>query len=266
MINETHQPNTADQVSPTVTFGIRLKAAREAQGLELRDVAAQLRLHEKIIIMMEKDRYPADLPVTFIRGYLRAYSKLLQIPECEVKEAIEPIKPKPMLQDANLVMKPKTTEPVVTSSNYFMQFFTLLIVLTLAGLVATWWYNHNTALTTTVENPLIETTTPQTESNAALNSPAALTAATTATPSTMTAPATTEVAKATTQTQQAAVATTPTIGQTDVEDKLTSETAAVRGATTHARADASHATQRHVVPVVDADDNEPDGADGDQTD
>lgn len=150
MTNETQQTDSTD-IKP-LPFGSRLKSARESLGFERKDVAAQLRLNEKIIIMMEKDRYPADLPVTFIRGYLRSYGKLLQIPEHEVKKAIEPIKPKPVLQSA---ISPITTSPPVTSGHYFMQFFTSLIMLTLVGLVGMWWYNHSTGSTPMLaENPL----------------------------------------------------------------------------------------------------------------
>lgn len=138
MTNETQTANPTD--NKPIPFGSRLKSARESLGFERKDVAAQLRLNEKIIIMMEKDRYPADLPVTFIRGYLRAYGKLLQIPEYEVKKAIEPIKPKPTIQSIpSSIMTPAP----VTSGNYFMQFFTYLILFTLIGLVGMWWYSHS---------------------------------------------------------------------------------------------------------------------------
>jgi cytoskeleton protein RodZ len=133
------QPSSSTEHKP-VPFGSRLQTARESLGLERRDAAAQLRLNEKVIIMMEKDRYPADLPVTFIRGYIRAYGKLLQIPEYEIKKAIEPIKPKPATQ--SILLTPQPLEPI-TSSNYFMQFFTYLIVITLIGLVGMWWYSHS---------------------------------------------------------------------------------------------------------------------------
>ena len=151
MTNETTQTHTTD-LKP-IPFGARLKSAREALGLERKDAAAQLRLTEKVIMMMEKDRYPADLPVTFIRGYIRAYGKLLQIPEYEIKKAIEPIKPKPVTQDVALPIKPSA--PIITSGNYFMQFFTYLILFTLLGLVAMWWYSHSKSASSALpENPL----------------------------------------------------------------------------------------------------------------
>lgn len=182
MTNET-QTHTPE--SKTIPFGNRLKSAREAMGLERKDVAAQLRLNEKVILMMEKDRYPSDLPTTFIRGYIRAYGKLLQIPEYEVKKAIEPIKPKPMPQET--LITNKSSAPV-TSSNYFMQFFTYLIMFTLLGLVGTWWYTHHNQPNVSVT----ETEVPALEENAATMAPPAPEAekAVTAAPAAPEAPAT----------------------------------------------------------------------------
>lgn len=150
MTNETQQTTPSEQ--KPVPFGSRLKSAREASGLERKEAAAQLRLNEKIIVMMEKDRYPSDLPATFIRGYIRAYGKLLQIPEFEIKKAIEPIKSKVNPNAGIAISKTVLAEPV-TSSNYLMQFFTYLIIFTLIGLVGTWWYTHNTPRLS-IENPL----------------------------------------------------------------------------------------------------------------
>lgn len=151
MTNETQQTTITDH-KPPAPFGTRLKAAREALGLDRKDAAAQLRLNEKVIIMMEKDRYPIDLPVTFIRGYIRAYGKLLQIPEYEIKKAIEPIKPKQVLHDP-IALSTKQSIPM-TSGNYFMQFFTYLIVITMVGLVGIWWYTHTTAPANPIETQL----------------------------------------------------------------------------------------------------------------
>ena len=67
------------------------KTAREAMGLDSKDAAAQLRLNESIILMMEKDQ-PDNLPMTAVRGYIRArqdYYNLIM----RIKQAIEPIKP-----------------------------------------------------------------------------------------------------------------------------------------------------------------------------
>jgi cytoskeleton protein RodZ len=138
------------------SFGARLKTAREQINLEKKDVAAQLRLSEKYIEMMENDCLPSDLPITFARGYIRSYGKFLQIPEWEVQKALEPIKPKVIEPDTNAMTKPAAP---VTSGTYFMQLFTYLIVLTMVGLVGTWWYrhspNHSQAMAENHDNQLV---------------------------------------------------------------------------------------------------------------
>lgn len=155
---DTQKFTTTDVIS--IPFGMRLKSAREARGLEGKDVAAQLRLSEKMISMIEKETYPADLPVTFVRGYIRAYARLMEISDSEITNALEPIKPLVITEgtEQDLI----EAEPV-TSSNYFMQFFTYLILFTIIGLVGVWWYahpssdNHNI---TTTEVPLNQNTQP----------------------------------------------------------------------------------------------------------
>lgn len=136
MTNEHQETDHSSKKNPP-PFGLRLKTAREELGLQTKDAAAQLRLSEKIIIMMEKNRYAADLPITFVRGYLKAYGKLLNIPDHDIQHAISHIQPKVELQ-----AKPVHDLPDVTTGNIFMQFFTYLIILTLVGLVGTWWYTH----------------------------------------------------------------------------------------------------------------------------
>lgn len=139
MMTETTQNNLAGFKS--TPFGLRLQSARESLGLESKDAAAQLRLNEKIILMMETDCYSSDLPPTFLRGYIRAYGKLLQIPDHEIKQAIEPIQHNPTPQP----MAPAKETSPVTSGHYFVQLFTYLIITTLIGLVGIWWYTHSSS-------------------------------------------------------------------------------------------------------------------------
>jgi cytoskeleton protein RodZ len=144
MTDELQQTTMTQQ--PMIPFGTRLQTIRETLGLERKDVAAQLRLNEKIIHMMEKDPFTSDLPVTFIRGYLRAYGRLLQIPEHETLAALEPIQHRPINTQPTPLVKPAL---VVTSGNYFMQLFTYLVIFTIIGLLGTWWYTHNTSFNVT---------------------------------------------------------------------------------------------------------------------
>jgi cytoskeleton protein RodZ len=139
----------------SIPLGMRFQSAREAMGLDRKDVAAQLRLHEKVITMIESGEFKTDLPLTFIRGYIRNYAKLLAIPENEVKEGLDLLQPKqqkeePVPEPVPAAAQTPASGPVSTVThsmpisigNFFMQFFTYLIAITLIGLVGIWWHSH----------------------------------------------------------------------------------------------------------------------------
>lgn len=126
----------------TKAFGARLKAAREAMHLETKDVASQLRLNERIILMLESGHYDKDLPLTFLKGYIRSYSKLLQLSDDEIKQATDPLQPFVHHTDPALL---PPADGDITTKNVRMQFASALIALTVVGLVGTWWHNHATS-------------------------------------------------------------------------------------------------------------------------
>jgi cytoskeleton protein RodZ len=64
--------------------GALLKQSREQRGLTTAEVASQLRLKVSLIEQIEAEQWDPAVSATFIRGYLRAYAKLLKLPEHEI--------------------------------------------------------------------------------------------------------------------------------------------------------------------------------------
>ena len=65
--------------------GEKLKHARESFGLTIFDIANQLYLPHHVLLALEENDYHAQLPArAFIRGYLRSYSKLLNLSPEEI--------------------------------------------------------------------------------------------------------------------------------------------------------------------------------------
>lgn len=64
--------------------GARLRAAREARGLSIEDVAERLRLNAALVLAMEQDRLALLGPPVFARGHLRNYAVLVGAPEQEI--------------------------------------------------------------------------------------------------------------------------------------------------------------------------------------
>ncbi|WP_367026794.1 helix-turn-helix domain-containing protein [Methylococcus sp. ANG] len=67
--------------------GQRLRAAREARRLGVDKVARELHLSAGIIGALERDDYASLPPPAFVRGYLRNYARLLDLPEQEIVDA-----------------------------------------------------------------------------------------------------------------------------------------------------------------------------------
>lgn len=71
-----------------LNLGVRLKAAREARGMSERDVAQRLRLDLHIVRALEADDLERLPALTFVRGYLRNYARLVGLDEALVREAL----------------------------------------------------------------------------------------------------------------------------------------------------------------------------------
>ena len=67
-------------------LGAWLARIRAGAGLELREVARQLRLNPVILQAIEADDFPRLGPPVFVRGYLSRYAQLLELPETDVLE------------------------------------------------------------------------------------------------------------------------------------------------------------------------------------
>ena len=67
--------------------GARLRAAREARGLSIEEVADRLRLNAALVLAMEQDRLALLGAPVFARGHLRNYAMLVGAPEKEIMSA-----------------------------------------------------------------------------------------------------------------------------------------------------------------------------------
>jgi cytoskeleton protein RodZ len=70
--------------------GARLRAAREARGLSIEEVADRLRLNAALVLAMEQDRLALLGAPVFARGHLRNYAALVGAPEEEIMAACDP--------------------------------------------------------------------------------------------------------------------------------------------------------------------------------
>lgn len=154
---------TTDNTAP-VSAGQILSAAREARGLTLQQVALQLNLKPEQVAKLEQDQLEGTLE-TFARGYVRAYGRLLKLPEAELMAAFgsstgcQQSNPKPMRTFSNRTAKQAT-------ENRFM-WLTYAIIVLLLVLLFVWWLQTDKQLPP-VESGALPTASPAVTTSAEL--------------------------------------------------------------------------------------------------
>lgn len=78
-VNDQPVSNELEDRLPKISPGARLAALREERGWTVEQVASQLNLAPRQILAIERDDYPALPGMAIVRGFVRAYAKLLRI-------------------------------------------------------------------------------------------------------------------------------------------------------------------------------------------
>lgn len=119
--------------------GRRLREARTAARLSQDEVAVRLRLDRRVVDALERDDYHGLPEPTFVRGYLRSYSRLLGLPPEPIVEAYdrEDHTPPGLVPDLSRRQE-------VRSSDLPVRLMTYGIVATLVTLGVLWWRYERT--------------------------------------------------------------------------------------------------------------------------
>lgn len=157
MTSETQQ---ASAETTEIPFGAKLQQARESMNLDRKDAAAQLRLNEKYINMMEEDELPKEMPAIFKRGYIRAYGKLLRLSEDTIAEGLAPIHTDSRHIDTSINIPIKVSIGK-NKHKYIKHAVTAVIALTIVWLLASWWSGHNSKISTTQDSKAIAVSLPE---------------------------------------------------------------------------------------------------------
>ncbi len=123
-----------------ISIGKKLAQARQLQHLSIEQVARYLRLSESVIKSLESDTATAEIPATYIRGYVRAYAKLLNL---ELDQQTPIATPTASTKDAgiagiqNLQSLPQSHAKIRTFSAKAVLLTVLSLVLVAGGV---WWW------------------------------------------------------------------------------------------------------------------------------
>ncbi|VAW60221.1 hypothetical protein MNBD_GAMMA11-2754 [hydrothermal vent metagenome] len=124
MDRQAHHKSDVDSLLSKKEFGSELKQARRALSMSITDVADKLLVSEDIIKAIENsqsDKLPA---LTFTKGYIRSYARLVAIPADKIISAYLSVAPE---QSSSL--SSRTALPSQASSNhFFIQVITIAVV------------------------------------------------------------------------------------------------------------------------------------------
>ena len=104
-MNETtipEQPLEPETNQPVPALGARLAAEREAKGWSIEQVATQLNLAPRQIQALERDDYAALPGMASVRGFIRAYAKLLKL---DAAPLIATISPKTVAPNETIIVR-----------------------------------------------------------------------------------------------------------------------------------------------------------------
>ncbi len=126
------------RIEDTVSVGVQLKQAREAQQLSLGDVAERLKLSVRQLEAIERDDY-AFLPgPTFVRGFVRNYARFLGLDSVPLMHLLDDIFP-PLA--AEVAIAPSVEQGDADGSRRSAP--RLVLALLAAGAIAGagWWFS-----------------------------------------------------------------------------------------------------------------------------
>ncbi|WP_028117374.1 RodZ domain-containing protein [Ferrimonas senticii] len=87
----TDQVDTESQSEVSETPGPLLRDAREQLGLSTQQVAQRLNLRHSVVLGIEQDNYEAGMSVTYVRGYIRNYARLVGLNEQRLNSALDSV-------------------------------------------------------------------------------------------------------------------------------------------------------------------------------
>jgi cytoskeleton protein RodZ len=124
--------------------GERLRAARTAAGLTLQGVADDLHLGVELLEALERDDYSRLPSRVFVRGYLRNYARLVDLPADAILAAFDGQAGGDQAAAPGLrtVVSARQIRSQVRSSHSAVRAVTWIIVLALGALLLTWWQGY----------------------------------------------------------------------------------------------------------------------------
>ncbi len=120
--------------------GDRLQTARISIGMTVEEVASKMHLSTCILTSLEENNFDEITAPIFVKGYLRAYSRIVNLNEDEI---IEQYSSYYLNGDGDPpITSTSNTSPEINSDDPRVKWITYIIIIGLIALLSTWWWNR----------------------------------------------------------------------------------------------------------------------------
>jgi cytoskeleton protein RodZ len=133
MMSRRHREEETTEVVVSLPPGKRLQKARQGLGMNIEEMALRLRLPMNILHALEQDDY-AGHPTAYMRGYIRAYARMVSLDPETLVLAFNEMADKP----APLQPLSDNTRREIRSDHPLIRAVTYLLIATLAAFFV-WW-------------------------------------------------------------------------------------------------------------------------------
>ena len=124
--------------SGTMGPGDRLQAARIENGMSVEDVAMRMHLSVGILKSIEENNFDDITAPIFVKGYLRAYARIVSLSEDEMIEQYLNY-----YSDEDPPISPTShLSPEISPDDVRIKWTTFLVIVGLLGFLAFWWWNQ----------------------------------------------------------------------------------------------------------------------------
>lgn len=129
-----------DIVELTESPGRRLRVIRQARGLGVDQIAAEMRLRTSTIESLERDDYDGLPSPVFVIGYIRNYARILGVDPDPLLAAYDQAMPG---RDTHRPRIANAQQRQVGSGHLLVRIVSAVILLVLIALAALWWQSQN---------------------------------------------------------------------------------------------------------------------------
>ena len=126
------------ETPPNMGPGERLQAARISIGMTIDDVANKMHLSSEILNSLEENNFDDITAPIFVKGYLRAYARLVKMDENEIIDQYTHY----YTDGDPPISSIRNTMPEINADDARVKWTTYLVIFVLITLLFMWWWNR----------------------------------------------------------------------------------------------------------------------------